>query len=290
MPEVLNDAASAHPATVAIVGYLSLDTLALADGRRVEAAGGAALYAALGALKAGARPCIHARLGCDFPHAVVENIARLGIDIDGLVPSEEPSRGAILTYEVDGRRSSPHHRDDVWWQRTHRLAPPRPRHSADAVVLCPMPMALMKQMLEDLAASAVCCVVDTSEAFVACNRSEFLQVIRPATLFCPSVAETRLLFPDLDDEAALVELTRHVSTVVQKRGERGLALARPAMRPLQVAARSTAVVDPTGAGDAAVGALAAGLARGLPDRALLELAVEVAAMAVSGVATRGLGL
>jgi sugar/nucleoside kinase (ribokinase family) len=50
------------------------------------------------------------------------------------------------------------------------------------------------------------------------------------------------------------------------------------------------VRDPTGAGDAVVGALAAGLARGLADRGLLTLARRVAAAAVRRLGPAGLGL
>ena len=79
--------------------------------------------------------------------------------------------------------------------------------------------------------------------------------------------------------------------VVQKRGADGLALvsgSHPSglRRPASLAR----VVDPTGAGDASVGALGAGLARGLDDPALLALALEVAAGAVAGLGPEGLGL
>jgi sugar/nucleoside kinase (ribokinase family) len=50
------------------------------------------------------------------------------------------------------------------------------------------------------------------------------------------------------------------------------------------------VVDPTGAGDACVGALGAGVARGLNDPALLALGLEVAARAVARFGPEGLGL
>ena len=50
------------------------------------------------------------------------------------------------------------------------------------------------------------------------------------------------------------------------------------------------MVDPTGAGDACVGALGAGVARGLDDPALLALGLEVAARAVAGLGPEGLGL
>ncbi|HEX2481458.1 MAG TPA: PfkB family carbohydrate kinase, partial [Methylomirabilota bacterium] len=103
--------------------------------------------------------------------------------------------------------------------------------------------------------------------------------------------ETRLLLPGLDDEAALAALGGLCQRVVQKRGADGLALVSGSHPSgLRLPASLARVVDPTGAGDASVGALGAGLARGLDDPALLVLALEVAARALAGFGPEGLGL
>jgi sugar/nucleoside kinase (ribokinase family) len=158
-------------------------------------------------------------------------------------------------------------------------------------VLTAMPAADLARQLDRAMARGARVVVDTSEVFAARDRDRLLALLDRMDLFAPSREETRLLLPDLDDDGALAALALRCPHVVQKRGADGLAL-RSATHPagLRVPARSGPVVDPTGAGDACVGALAAGLARGLDDAALLALASEVAARAVAGVGPTGLGL
>jgi sugar/nucleoside kinase (ribokinase family) len=158
-------------------------------------------------------------------------------------------------------------------------------------VLTAMPAADLARQLDVATARGARVVADTSEIFARRERDGLLALAGRLDLFAPSREETRLLLPDLDDDGALAALARRCARVVQKRGADGLAL-RSAAHPagLRVPARPGPVVDPTGAGDACVGALAAGLARGLDDAALLALGSEVAARAVAGVGPAGLGL
>jgi sugar/nucleoside kinase (ribokinase family) len=107
-------------------------------------------------------------------------------------------------------------------------------------------------------------------------------------VFAPSREETRLLLPRLDDDAALAALAAQVPIAVHKRGADGLGLLRQGGTALLEATRALEIVDTTGAGDSVVGALAAGLAQGLPDLELLRLASKIAAMAIAGVGIAGL--
>jgi sugar/nucleoside kinase (ribokinase family) len=158
-------------------------------------------------------------------------------------------------------------------------------------VLTAMPAADLARQLDRAKERGARVVVDTSEVFARRDRDALLALAEGMDLFAPSREETRLLLPDLDDDGALAALAGRCPRVVQKRGADGLAL-RSAAHPagLRVPARPGPVVDPTGAGDACVGGLAAGLARGLDDAALLGLASEVAARAVAGIGPTGLGL
>jgi len=276
--------------TVAVVGYLSLDSLKLADGRSIESPGGAALYAALGVLAAGGAPRIYARLGQDFPPAIVEAMAQMGIDTTGLLPIDAPSRRAVLAYADGDRRRSRHHGDPGWWQQTERLAPPIPALPAAAYVLCPMPAGHLARMFEARAIANGMTVVDTSEAYVKREAAEILTAIERATVFAPSVSESRLLHVGIDDDAALERLTQHSPLIVQKRGPEGLVMARRGRPLIRMPARASPAVETTGAGDAGDGALAVGLVLALDDRTMLELVADVAAKAVSGIASTGLGL
>lgn len=273
--------------TVDVVGYLSLDRIELAGDRTVTAPGGAALYAAFGVLAAGGAPRLHARCGRDFPTAALDELARLGVDVAGVVPSSEPGRRATLVYDQDGRRR-PDRPDDAWWTQTERLLPPAPRDDAEAVLLCPMPVPHLAKLLDDRHGDRRPCVADTSEAYAARDPAALLSAIGRLSLFAPSLSETRLLCPGRSDDEALAELACRVPVVVQKRGADGLVLARRDRPPLRAPAPAVRVVDPTGAGDAAVGAMAVALALGLGDDALLRLAGDVAARAVAGTGSLGL--
>jgi sugar/nucleoside kinase (ribokinase family) len=154
-----------------------------------------------------------------------------------------------------------------------------------------MPADVLERQIAWARARGAHVVVDTSEAFAAGEAQRLLDLVRRVDLFAPSREETRQLLPGLDDDAALAALGTLCPRVVQKRGAEGLALVSAAHPTgLRRPARAARVLDPTGAGDACVGALGAGIARGLDDPALLELGLEVAARAVSGLGPESLGL
>jgi ribokinase len=278
--------------TVWVVGYLSLDNVVVEGRVHRDVPGGGALYAALGAAAAGASPVLVAACGPDFPDSTMDRLRAAGVDVRAVARREHPTRRAHLAHDADGRRESRHYARAEWHAATAALAPPLPPAATAApavAVLTAMPAADLARQLDRARERGARVVVDTSEVFAARECDGLLALVERMDLFAPSREETRLLLPGLDDDGALAALARRCPRVVQKRGADGLAL-RSAGHPagLRVPAPPGAVVDPTGAGDACVGALAAGLARGLDDAALLALASDVAARAVAGVGPSGL--
>jgi ribokinase len=276
-----------------VVGYLSLDDI-VAEGRVYHGVpGGAALYAALGVAASGADARLVAARGSDFPESALERLRAAGVDVSAVVARAHPTRRARLAHASDGRRESPHYARAEWHAATEALAPPLPppMPRPAVAVMTAMPAADLARQLDWARAQGAPVVVDTSEVFAARERDALLALAGRMDLFAPSREETGVLFPGLDDDAALAALARSCPRVVHKRGADGLALLSAAHPGgLRVPARPGLVVDPTGAGDACVGALAVGMARGLDDPALLALASEVAARAVAGVGPSGLGL
>ena len=275
---------------VDIVGYLSVDRLLLPSGTTIESPGGAALYAALGVISAGGDARLHAYRGRDFPRAIIAALAKLGVRTESVVDHPEPSRRSRLTYADSEHRDSPHYDDATWWRRTSQMLPPAPQEQADAVVFCPMPVTHLARLMTGLGPQGAPAVIDTSEAFASRDRELLLSVAGKAGLFAPSVAETRLLCPGRSDDEAIEDLLDHMPALVQKRGADGLVLARRGAGLLRAPPLAPQVVDPTGAGDAAVGAMSVALALGLSDRDLLDLACAVSAKAVSGIGPSALGL
>ncbi len=280
---------------VSVVGYLSLDSIEGPRGAYRDCPGGAALYAALGARAAGGKARLVAKLCGDFPETVLDALVSLGLDLDELEPASGATRRARLvdpgaSLDGSGERQSPHHENEDWWARTYALAPKPCAKTAQALVLGPMPAENLDGHLSAARAAGARVIADTSEAFAGTQGEELLARVPSFDLFAPSREEARLLFPGMSDEDAQDELARRCPRVVQKRGAEGLwwsSAGRPLTRWPSQARR---IVESTGAGDALVGALAAGLARGLAVPELLELASEVAARNLSAVGPFGLGL
>ena len=286
------DAASPR---ITVAGYLSLDTIVCPAGTFEEVPGGAALYAALGARAAGARVRLRASLCDDFPILWLEALASAGIDLDGFERASGATRRGHLedreaSHERITRRRSPHHLEPEWWARTRDLAPTPCGHPADVVVCTAMPVDCLVRHVEAARSRGARVVADTSEAYAAVEGGALLAALPRLDLFAPSREEVRLLFPGLDDEAAHRALDTRCPQVIQKRGPGGMWWSR-AGHPLQrEPSHACEIADSTGAGDASVGAIAAGLARGLPVPELLRLASGVAARAVGAVGPHGLGI
>ena len=279
--------------TVGVVGYLSLDEIRVDGVGREDVPGGAALYAALGALAGGVRVLLGAARGSDFPEAILEALAARGVDLSAVDRRDHPTRRARLVYGRAGQRDSGHYRQGEWHVATRALTPPLLPDAATpaVVVLTAMPAAALERQIAWARARRAGVVVDTSEVFATGEGERLLELIGRVDLFAPSREETRRLLPGLDDDAALKALGDRCPRVVQKRGADGLALVSIAHPSgLRRPALAASVVDPTGAGDACVGALGAGVARGLDDPALLAVGLEVAARAVAGFGPEGLGL
>ena len=280
---------------ITVAGYLSLDSIACPAGNFGDVPGGAALYAALGARAAGARVRLRAALCGDFPRAALDGLASLGIDVDGLEQAAGATRrGRLEDREASParatRRESPHHRNPEWWARTRALAPAPCRRGADAVVLTAMPAGCLLDHAVAARARGARVVADTSEGFAATEGAALLAALPRLDLFAPSREEVRRLLPGLGDEAAQRALDARCPQVVQKRGPEGMWWSRAGRPICREPSHAREIADSTGAGDAAVGALAAGLARGLPGPELLREASVVAARAAGSVGPLGLGL
>lgn len=254
------------------MGYLSMDRVTGPEGDRREQAGGAALYAALGARAAGAAVSMLAAAGDDWPDAWTAAAARCGVDCTGIARRAGPTRRARLDYAADGGRGHAHHDDVVWWERTAALLPPMPPRlaPADLLVLAPMPAEQAARALD--AAGQCRAVADTSEAYAKREPAALRALMPRLAAFAPSREEIRWLAP-LDG-----------CPVVEKRGAEGLALGDEVFAPPPVTVR-----DPTGAGDATLGAIAAGLAAGLGLRDAVRAAVGIGARTVSGHGASALG-
>lgn len=276
-------------ARIHIVGYLSIDRIDTPLRQHDSVPGGAALYAALGARAAGAAVILHAAAGEDFEQHWLDALGRLGVGIANVVRRPGPTRRARLAHAADGMRRSEY--DAQWWARTIALAPSLPERVApeDIVVLGPMPASVAAAAIERAAGTRV--VADTSEAFASREPDALRALVPRLAVFAPSREETRLLVPRVDDDRAALALAADGCMIMQKRGPEGVVLVAGANAPpLRLPAPLVDVIDPTGAGDATVGALAAGLAAGLRFTDAAWRAIEFGALTITGAGPAALGL
>jgi sugar/nucleoside kinase (ribokinase family) len=281
------------PGKLLIAGYLSIDTVTDAAGRSRRMPGGACLYAGLGALHAGAEVALAASVGADYPDFWIEALALAGLDLAHLIRKNTLSRHADIRHFADGRRVSAHYRDPEWWVSSAEHAPEWPADLSGVGILVagPMPVSRLARLVEDARGQGVPVVADTSEAFARADPGGILQLVPALSVFAPSREETRLLYPGMGDEDAARRLSSMGPAVVQKLGADGLRVVTSGGRKiLHLPALGAEVVDPTGAGDATVGALAAGLLAGLDIADAARVALEAGALAVSGEGPSALGI
>jgi ribokinase len=278
---------------ILIMGYLSIDEIETPQGRFAPVPGGAALYAALGARRAGALASICAQVGEDYPQVWLNTLAGLGIDISHVLRRSGPSRTASIRHGSDGARHSSHHAQASWWQRTQALAPVLPQPLADfaMIVACPLPLERLDALLDGAQARHIPVIADTSEAFAQASGAAFLELVARLAVFAPSREETRLILPGVGDDEAAIRLAALGVDVLQKRGADGaFAVAAHAGQGVRIAAPAGSVVrDPTGAGDSVVGALAAHLAMGRPFLEAVDPALLTGSLAVTGIGPSALG-
>lgn len=268
-----------------VVGYLSIDTVTQADGRVDRMAGGAGLYTALGASKAGAPVELCASVGPDFPDHWFSGLAGEGVGLARIQHRDGPSRWANLQHGADGRRKSAHYADPAWWEASERHAPEIPDDLSEfgLVAACPMPAEMLETLLKSAKRSAVPVISDISEAIAERQGTAILALLPMLTVFAPSREETRILLPGIDDDAAARTLAALGPSIIQKRGAEGVFVVEAGtLSEFHLPALATHVVDPTGAGDASVGAIGAARLAGADLSAAASTGLRIGAVAVSG--------
>jgi sugar/nucleoside kinase (ribokinase family) len=271
--------------SIVLLGNLLVDDVVLADGTtRIGQAGGALLYAGLGATLWEARPGLVSVLGEDYPADVLLSLQRRGADLRGVRALGRPGVRTWLLYEGQVRRLI--HRLGC---PTHEEVSPRPEfippewNGAPAFHLAPMPFDVQRTLLVSLSREPGRFVsIDPHREVNEDTLADWREALAHADAFFPGEDELRLDGAQGNPQQALPRLIHgRLRFVVFKRGAKGGILydARD-NRFHSWAARANAVVDQTGAGDAfSVGFVLAHL-EGLPVEACLQRAVVTASFAV----------
>jgi sugar/nucleoside kinase (ribokinase family) len=272
---------------LAIVGYVAIERMpAQAGAAPMTAPGGAAVYAALAAARLGAAPTLFAAIGDDWPRRWTEALERAGVDVSRMERRCGPTRrrrpGACATEGGE----APADRGHAWRRRTEALFPPAPTAGFDGYLACPVPARGLAMTVEAARGAFVCADSDAPAAGGAPAGPAGLAGV---DLFAPEAAEAMLLAGLDDPDAAAEALRAFAPVVVLRRGPDGLERFAVEGR-LRHVPPARMDVDPSGAGDAAVGALAASALLGEPPARQLERAAEAEALAAGSHGAFGLGL
>ncbi len=270
-----------------VAGNLLVDDIVYEDGStRMARAGGATLYAALGANLWGIRVGITSVVGDDYPERTLDALDARGIDLSGLRRLEnQPGLRTWLLYE--GRRRHVVHR---LCGPTHAEVSPAATDLDDgpqarAVHLAPMPFEVQRDLVETLRKRPDIAVsLDPYELLMSQNLEDWKELLAGVDDFFFSEDEMLIDGGLESPRPILAELApEKLNRIFYKRGARGgIAYDRRAGDFLDWPARARTVVDPTGAGDAFAGGVIAGQLLGEPLPRALELGVVSAAFAVEG--------
>ncbi len=227
-------------------------------------AGGGALYSAVGAMVWEGDVAINAAVGADYPDELVQEMARLGLDVDGVhrVPGAR-SIGLWMLYETQGARRQ---LEKVGGGSMRCLDLQRPALSLDwssvkGVHLAPQSSHGHLRGLADLSGRGAVCTLDVLvEPYIDVNPYLDGSALRDVDAFLPSQQEVQDLWGHDDVRrlgATLQDLGVSAQLVV-KRGADGVDVLLEGSL-VRVPSVVEDLIDPTGAGDAFCGGFLAGL-------------------------------
>jgi len=264
-----------------IAGTVTLDTIEVGEHHWEDLPGGSALYAAAAATRL-ASCRILGVAGDDFPRACLERFVQQGADVAGVALRPGSTFRWHARYASDLASRQTLYRDLGVAGELPRV-PPAWAHDPGCVLLGSMDPAIQRAVLATLESPGFV-GLDTMDHWIRAHRNDLLDVLAQADVVFVNEGEVRLL----GQSHALGAAARHVldcgpSVVVVTRGARGAWMLQRGEDPrLQPAAEGSAVVDPTGAGDAFAGAFMA-VVQGEQslDQSVLERALSAGAAAAS---------
>ncbi|MBY5972677.1 carbohydrate kinase family protein [Ferrimonas balearica] len=275
-------------APIAIVGSFSIDSVVAPDDTALPAKpGGNALWSAMGAHLAGQTPRIVARVGRDYPAAVLERLAGAGFDLGSLIRLERTHPVRVsYAHRPNGDRVqpvpeallahlSPEDRaefvDTTHSPETLVEGAPEPQDiPADWLAevshwhLPLLPLARHRALVAALASAPGQVQADcpTRAALVGAPFERLAASLPAIDVFLPSTSDLDVFAPDLDPRGALQALrAQGARSVVLKAGADGVYVLE-GRRLTHMPAWPATPIDPTGAGDAFCGGFLVARAQG----------------------------
>jgi ribokinase len=267
---------------VFVVGTASLDVLHLADGRTVQTVGGAGLYTALAARRAGAKAGLYAPRPEPLPNLMQPVVEKLNW-VGPIVPADQTPRLEIK-HHGQGRATLVGASWGAEAQLTLQLMPAEVA-AASLVHIAALSTAgrqlefleAFKQHRAMTAGQRPLISVGTYARLVYGETGGVRHLFELADLFFMNENEAGGLFGSVGQAQTGPEAVLFVTLAAEG------ALVIEGSQVTHVPGRPAAEVDPTGAGDTFCGATLAGLAQGRSPVVAAQYAVQLAAQTVSTV-------
>ena len=275
-----------------IFGNLAVDDVVYADGStRMGQAGGAVVYAALGASLWGLEVGLVSRVGEDYPRALLESLEARHFHLDGVRPIAGAGLRTWLLYEGELRRVV-HRLDSIsHLEASPTLAELPSGWSPRAFHIAPLPIDRQRDLVTDLSRDTAARISLDPYALI---RSETQAAWRELTsgLDWLFVSEDELADRRWrqDPVPLLAQLaSERLRLVFLKQGSRGGRLFELASRRDSTwQGRAATVTDLTGAGDAFAGGALAGLLTGDDTAGAVARGIVSASFALQDLGARGL--
>lgn len=245
------------------IGHLNLEDTYYSDRPpQLKQAGGAALYAAVGARMWHNQVGIVSCRGTNYPETYLKQMLDGGLDVSLCRRIDTDTMAGRTEYASDGSR---HYRMYTSREERIRLTPSPedlPVSELDGVSwihLGPMKPALQAAWVAHCRSHVETISLDTDVSFVIAETDAIFDLLRDVDIFLPSQIEADACFPSISPELVSETLASFgPKMVIIKRGASGVHVYdRKHKRHLDVPALPTKVVDVTGAGDAFCGGFAA---------------------------------
>lgn len=269
--------------TVLVIGGASLDVLHLADGSTLHSAGGAGLYTALAAARAGAAVTMYAPRPREMPAALAPALDYLDW-VGPLVALDDLPRFEIRHFG-GGRAELSNARWGAEGQLSPENLPPALSDTDwDAMIVCPLREPARQQaFVRDFRGRATFRAATTFAKAAGGSPALVRQTALDADVFFCNANEAGLLFGDPAHATSRAGQLMFVTD-----GERGATVVQGDHRTPVAGVRVGHELDPTGAGDVFAGTTLALLARGMHPVWAAQRAVEAAAAQVTAIGPGGL--
>ena len=252
------------------VGHFNIEDLYYPEYTKLGTAGGACLYAAMGAYLWTERIAVISRIGDDYPAGYVRRLREMGVELH-LRRMPGPTMASRTEYapgsdRVFTMKNPPARLDELTPDLEDVQAAKIPRGAC--VHIGAMNLAKLERITDYLRREKDCFIsVDTCDAFVREDWPRLLAAARKANLFLPSRAELYacpVRRGTIREQMLWLQEQLGRTGLIVKDGQDGSLLAEGGRITRIPVCRQARPVDMTGAGDSFCGGVLAGMA--LPRR------------------------